>query len=429
MEIILNPPKSLWKKLCTRNIPDDSKIEATVREIIANVKENGDEALKEYALKFDGLDSLSIPVSDLEIEEAYDKVDDNLKSAIHKAAENICRFHLAQRPSEIKVETTPGVVCYQKPVAIKKVGLYIPGGQAPLFSTVLMLACPAMIAGCQEVILCTPRGRDGKISPEILYAAHFCNVHKIYGIGGAQAIAAMAYGTETVSPVNKIFGPGNRYVTKAKMLVTDRVAIDMPAGPSEVLVFADETAQPDFVAADLLSQAEHGPDSQAILVCDKKEIADKVVESVERLGSKLSRTDSIRKSLSQSRALVFDDTDTAIEFIDEYAPEHLIISTSQPWEKAGKISCAGSVFIGNYSPESAGDYASGTNHTLPTSGWATSFSGVNLDSFLHKITYQELTREGLASLAPVITSMAKAEGLDAHALAVDIRTLERREPK
>lgn len=421
MDTIINPARENWQRLCERNIPDDAEIEESVRLIIAEVRKNGDEALKLFARKFDGLKDLEIKVSEEEVKTACEAVSQDVKEAIRRAAENISRFHKAQLPEEIKVETQPGVTCYQRPRAIKRVGLYIPGGKAPLFSTVLMLAFPAKIAGCAEIVLCTPRGRDGKISDEILYAAAFAGVTEIYGVGGAQAIAALAYGSETIRPVNKIFGPGNRYVTKAKMMVSHKVAIDMPAGPSEVLVLADETAEADFVAADLLSQAEHGPDSQAILVCTNVEIAEKVNESVESLRKSLNRSESIDKSLSQSRALVFDKMQDCIDFINSYGSEHLILSVKNPWWIADQIDAAGSIFIGNFSPESAGDYASGTNHTLPTSGWAATYSGVNIDSFQHKITYQELTKEGLVSLSDTITTMARAEGLDAHALAVEIR--------
>ncbi|MDE5671922.1 MAG: histidinol dehydrogenase, partial [Duncaniella sp.] len=322
------------------------------------------------------------------------------------------------------VATLPGVRCLQRPVAIDRVGLYIPGGQAPLFSTVLMLACPAKIAGCREVILCTPQSGDRPIAPEILYAASVCGIDRIYRVGGAQAIAAMALGTETIGRVDKIFGPGNRYVTKAKQKLSSVVAIDMPAGPSEVLVMADSSADATFVAADLLSQAEHGRDSQAILVCDSEETARKVDAEVSRLMTCLSRTESVEGSLSHSRLIVFTDKDDMMDFVNAYAPEHLIISMRDAWALASKVRAAGSVFIGNYSPESAGDYASGTNHTLPTAAWARSYSGVNLDSFMRKITYQELTREGLGLLAPTIVAMAEAEGLDAHALAVKVRIAE-----
>lgn len=421
MQIFDNPQRSLWSALNERNIPDDPEVDKLVDGIIEDVRIHGDSALIAMAQKFDGTDISAFEVSDAEIAEACDKVDDKTKAAINLAKENITRFHEAQWPHPVEVETIPGVKCVQKPVAIERVGLYIPGGRAPLFSTVLMLACPAKIAGCKEVILCTPQSGNRPIAPEILYTAAICGVDKIFRIGGAQAIAAMAYGTGAIPKVDKIFGPGNRFVTKAKQKLTSVVAIDMPAGPSEVLVMADESAQPEFVAADLLSQAEHGPDSQAILVCTSLDIAKAVEKNVALLTARLSREESVASSLSKSRLIVFSDRDTMIDFVNSYAPEHLIISMTDPWEIAGRIKAAGSIFIGNYSPESAGDYASGTNHTLPTGGWATSFSGVNLDSFFRKITYQELTKEGLQRLSDTITIMANAEGLDAHALAVTIR--------
>ena len=317
----------------------------------------------------------------------------------------------------------PGVRCVQRAVAIGRAGLYIPGGKAPLFSTVLMLALPARIAGCREVILCTPCGRDGRIAPEILYAADLCGVDRVFALGGAQAVAAMAYGTESIPRVDKIFGPGNRYVTKAKQLAgAADVAVDLPAGPSEVLVLADEDARPEFAAADLLSQAEHGDDSQAVLVCRSEEFAQRAIASVGEQAARLSRRDAIGNSLANSRIVVFSDRDEQIAFADTYAPEHLIVAMRDAWDAAARITAAGSVFIGGYSPESAGDYASGTNHTLPTGGWARAYSGVNTESFMRKITYQELTRGGLEALAPTITAMAEAEGLDAHANAVRIRT-------
>lgn len=421
MQIFDNPQRSLWSALNERNIPDDPEVDKLVDGIIEDVRIHGDSALIAMAQKFDGTDISAFEVSDAEIAEACDKVDDKTKAAINLAKENITRFHEAQWPHPVEVETIPGVKCVQKPVAIERVGLYIPGGRAPLFSTVLMLACPAKIAGCKEVILCTPQSGNRPIAPEILYTAAICGVDKIFRIGGAQAIAAMAYGTGAIPKVDKIFGPGNRFVTKAKQKLTSVVAIDMPAGPSEVLVMADESAQPEFVAADILSQAEHGPDSQAILVCTSLDIAKAVEKDVALLIARLSREESVASSLSKSRLIVFSDRDTMIDFVNSYAPEHLIISMTDPWEIAGRIKAAGSIFIGNYSPESAGDYASGTNHTLPTGGWATSFSGVNLDSFFRKITYQELTKEGLQRLSDTITIMANAEGLDAHALAVTIR--------
>lgn len=421
MDIFVNPSKTEWSPLIERNIPDDPDVSAAVSDIIECVRNNGDSALRDMAKRFDHADLKDLKVSQAEIAEACDNVSEEVKAAIAIAKENITKFHAAQRPPVVDVTTVPGVRCVQRPVAIRRVGLYIPGGQAPLFSTVLMLACPAAIAGCHDVILCTPQSGNRPISPEILYAASICGIDKIYRVGGAQAIAAMALGTETIGRVDKIFGPGNRFVTKAKQQLSSVVAIDMPAGPSEVLVMADDSADPVFVASDLLSQAEHGPDSQAILVCTSNEIARKTCQEVDRLKARLSRAESVERSLSHSRIIVFTDKDDMIGFVNDYAPEHLIISMSSPWSVADKITAAGSVFIGNYSPESAGDYASGTNHTLPTGAWARSYSGVNLDSFMRKITYQELTPEGLSNIAPAIIAMADAEGLDAHALAVKMR--------
>lgn len=422
MDIVVNPLRSQWKALTERNIPDDPQVTKAVEAIISDVRARGDEALREMAMKFDHADINELEVSEAEIDEACRLVPERVKEAIRAGAANIRRFHEAQMPDMVKVETMPGVICMQRPVPITKVGLYIPGGQAPLFSTVLMLAIPATIAGCHQIILCTPQSGDRSISPEILFAARECGIHKVYRVGGAQAVAAMALGTSSIPRVHKIFGPGNRFVTKAKQMLTSEVAIDMPAGPSEVLVMADETADPRFVASDMLSQAEHGPDSQAICVCTSEAIADAVREQVAQISARLSRTSSIEKSLSHSHIIVMDDRDAMIDLVNEYAPEHLIISMDNPWSIADRITAAGSIFIGNYSPESAGDYASGTNHTLPTNGWAHSFSGVNIDSFMRKITYQELSREGLDGIASTIVTMAEAEGLDAHAMAVKIRT-------
>ena len=420
MQTFINPLRSEWTALTERNIPDDPAVDAAVSAIIDEVRAKGDAALREMALKFDRCNVGALEVSEAEIAEGCARVSDEVKAAIGLAKENISKFHAAQMPEEVDVTTLPGVRCLQRPVAIDRVGLYIPGGQAPLFSTVLMLACPAKIAGCREVILCTPQSGDRPIAPEILYAASICGIDRIYRVGGAQAIAAMALGTETIGRVDKIFGPGNRYVTKAKQHLSSVMAIDMPAGPSEVLVMADSSADATFVAADLLSQAEHGRDSQAILVCDSEETARKVDAEVRRLMNRLSRAESVEGSLSHSRLVVFTDSDDMMDFVNAYAPEHLIISMRDAWTLASKVRAAGSVFIGNYSPESAGDYASGTNHTLPTAAWARSYSGVNIDSFMRKITYQELTRDGLGLLAPTIVAMAEAEGLDAHALAVKV---------
>lgn len=424
MEIIIRPFAAEWEELCRRNIPNDNDIEERVGEIIEKVRKDGDSALREYASKFDGYSGESLKLTEDEILEACGKVKDDVREAIDIAAGNIRLFHESQISPTVDVETMPGIRCVQKSVAIGRVGLYIPGGRAPLFSTVLMLAIPARLAGCKEVVMCTPESGEYGISPEILYAAHICGVDSIYRVGGAQAIASMAYGTESIPTVDKIFGPGNRYVTKAKQILSRVVAIDMPAGPSEVMVMADATCNPAFVAADMLSQAEHGPDSQAIVVCDSEELAMNIAEELELQSYRLPRRDSIMGSLSHSRIIVIPSHRLMIDFANEYAPEHLIISMINPWDVAKGINAAGSVFIGNYSPESVGDYASGTNHTLPTSGWARSFSGVNIDSFMRKITYQELTPEGLERIKDVVTTMARAEGLEAHARAAEIRANE-----
>ena len=412
---------SEWPALCERVVADDAVIAGRVDAIIERVRRDGDNAIRELASEIDGVQLAAIEVSEEEKREAFALVPQDLKDAIAKAARNITRFHMAQRFNDIEVVTSPGVKCVQRAVPIQRVGLYVPGGTAPLFSTVLMLAIPAKVAGCKEIVLCTPVNKQGKVAPAVLSAAMVCGVDHIYKVGGAQAVAAMAYGTETIPAVDKIFGPGNRYVTKAKERVTNRVSIDMPAGPSEVLVMADATASPAFVASDLLSQAEHGVDSQAVLVCGNSNIADAVVAAVAEQLEKLPRKDMAAKALENSRVVVLPTVEQQVAFVNEYAPEHLIISMENPWGVAEQITAAGSVFIGNYSPESAGDYASGTNHTLPTSGWARSCSGVNLDSFVRKITYQELTEEGICELGDTIVTMAKAEGLDAHAAAALLR--------
>ncbi|WP_297060046.1 histidinol dehydrogenase [uncultured Duncaniella sp.] len=422
METIITPPRELWDALTARNIPaDDPEVTRTVERIVEDVRSRGDEALREYAMRFDGAEPGSIEISEEEMDRGIAAVPPAVAAAIDAAARNIEAFHRAQLPRPVEVETAPGVKCLQRAVPISRVGLYIPGGRAPLFSTVLMLAIPARLAGCREVVMCTPASGTNPISPEILYAARTAGVHHIYKVGGAQAIAAMAFGTATIGRVDKIFGPGNRFVTKAKQLVSAVTAIDMPAGPSEVMIMADGSACPAFVAADMLSQAEHGPDSQAIALCDSMDLAAKIASEVERQTALLSRRGLVEGSLSKSRIIVLGTRGEMTEFANLYAAEHLIISMRDPWEIAGSITAAGSVFIGNYSPESAGDYASGTNHTLPTGGWARSMSGVNIESYMRRITYQELTPAGLAALAPVITAMATAEGLDAHAAAVNIR--------
>lgn len=422
MKIYVNPPQTEWTALCRRAEQDNSLIEERVKTIVERVALEGDAAIKVLAQDIDGVVLQSLKVEEGEFEEAEAKVSDEVRAAIDVAIKNISAFHAAQMPREIRVETQPGVVCIQRPVAIERVGLYIPGGTAPLFSTVLMLALPARIAGCREVVLCTPTNKQGEVAAEVLYAAKQCGVTSVYKIGGAQAVAAMAYGTESVPKVGKIFGPGNRYVTIAKQLVSGRnTSIDMPAGPSEVMVMADESASAEFVAADFLSQAEHGKDSQAMVVCSSVAIAEAVKAEVERQAALLSREEYVSESLKHSRAVVFDEREQMIAFANEYAAEHLIVAMADAWSVVDKITAAGSIFVGNYSPESAGDYASGTNHTLPTSGWAHSCSGVNVDSFMRKMTIQELTQKGLQALAPTIVAMADAEGLEAHAAAVKVR--------
>ena len=422
MNIFVNPPRGEWAELCRRAEQDNSLIAERVQTIVDRVAREGDATLKALAKDIDGVELASLKVSDEEFKEAAEKVSPEVKAAIEVARKNISAFHTAQLPREVRVETQPGVVCIQRPVAIRRVGLYIPGGTAPLFSTVLMLALPAKIAGCEEVVLCTPTNKEGKVAAEVLYAAQQCGVTSVYKIGGAQAVAAMAYGTESVPKVDKIFGPGNRYVTLAKQLVSGRnTSIDMPAGPSEVMVMADESADARFVAADLLSQAEHGRDSQAMVVCNSESLAEAVMAEVERQAAQLSRGEYIAESLKNSRAVVFESRQEMIDFANAYAAEHLIVSMQDAWSVVDKITAAGSIFVGNYSPESAGDYASGTNHTLPTSGWAHSCSGVNVDSFMRKMTIQELSKEGLQGLSSTIVAMADAEGLEAHAAAVKVR--------
>ena len=422
-KIYVNPPRSEWPALTARCTRQEEEIGERVAAILAEVRTGGDAALRRIVRRIEGYLPETFEVTRERRAEAAKAVSPQLKAALEQAKANIEAFHRAQLPAQVEVETMPGVRCVQRAVAIGRAGLYIPGGKAPLFSTVLMLALPARIAGCREVILCTPCGRDGRIAPEILYAADLCGVDRVFALGGAQAVAAMAYGTESIPRVDKIFGPGNRYVTKAKQLAgAADVAVDLPAGPSEVLVLADEDARPEFAAADLLSQAEHGDDSQAVLVCRSEEFAQRAIASVGEQAARLSRRDAIGNSLANSRIVVFSDPAEQIAFADAYAPEPLIVAMRGAGAAAARITAAGSVFIGGYSPESAGDYASGTNHTLPTGGWARAYSGVNTESFMRKITYQELTRGGLEALAPTITAMAEAEGLDAHANAVRIRT-------
>lgn len=421
----VEPARSEWKALAERASDNDSDIEASVKAILEDVRTNGDQALIALENKFDGagfVKASDLKVSEAEIAEAAAAVPEELKVAIEAAYSNITKFHEAQMPKAVEVETSKGVKCWQKAVPIRRVGLYIPGGRAPLFSTVLMLAAPAKVAGCKEIVLCTPPGKDGKANPVIVYTAMLCGVDCILKTGGAQAVAAMAYGTQTIDRCDKIFGPGNRFVMKAKQMVgLTQTAIDMPAGPSEVMVLADETADPEFVASDFLSQSEHGPDSQSILVCTSEEVAEAVQAAVDRQCALLSRGEIVAKALDHSRFVVFKDRKDIIDFANEYAAEHLIVSMKDPWSVVDEIYAAGSVFVGNYSPESAGDYASGTNHTLPTSGWARSFSGLNLDAFMRKMTIQELSEEGLRALGGTIRTMALAEGLDAHAAAVEVR--------
>ena len=422
MEIIKYPSREEWPLLLTRPALNVSMLFDTVRPVLNEVRAEGDAAVRRYEEKFDNVTLSDLQVSEEEINEAKNLVSDELQQAIRTAKGNIEKFHASQRFTGQKVETTTGVTCWQKAVAIEKVGLYIPGGTAPLFSTVLMLAVPARIAGCKEVVLCTPPDKDGRVHPAILFAAEVAGVNKIFKIGGIQAIAAMAYGTESVPKVYKIFGPGNQYVTAAKQLVSLKdVAIDMPAGPSEVEVIADEKANPDFIAADFLSQAEHGVDSQAILFTSSEYIVDKVVRAIEDQLEKLSRKEIIEKSLSHSRIIVLDNEQEVIDFTNQYAPEHLIIQMENYSDVAEKVENAGSVFMGAYTPESAGDYASGTNHTLPTNGYAKAYSGVNLDSFIKKITFQEITSEGIRNLGGAIQTMAANELLDAHRNAVTVR--------
>ena len=422
MILISNPDKSQWQEILKRPVMNTENLFDTVRSVIDRVKEEGDRAVLDYEEKFDKVMLASLAVSEEEQQEAENLVSEDLKAAIRLAKQNIETFHAAQRFEGKKVQTQPGVTCWQKAVAIEKVGLYIPGGTAPLFSTVLMLAVPARIAGCKEIVLCTPPGRDGKVHPAVLFAAKVAGVNRIFKAGGIQAIATMAYGTESVPKVYKIFGPGNQYVTAAKQLVSLRdVAIDMPAGPSEVEVLADETANPIFVAADLLSQAEHGVDSQAILITTSVELQQAVKVEVERQLALLPRKEIAEKSLANSKLIVVDSMAEAIELTNAYAPEHLIIETEDYLSVAERIVNAGSVFLGSLTPESAGDYASGTNHTLPTNGYAKAYSGVSLDSFIRKITFQEIKPEGLNIIGPAIELMAANEQLDAHKNAVSVR--------
>ena len=422
MKKILYPHKSEWAELLKRPTQDVSTLFENVSTILKNVKANGDKAVLEYAEQFDRVKLESLAVTPEEMKEAEAQVPIELKVAILLAQRNIYTFHKKQKFEGKKVETMEGVTCWQKAVGIEKVGLYVPGGTAPLFSTVLMLAVPAKIAGCKEIVLCTPPNKEGKVNPAILYAAQVAGVSKIFKAGGVQAIGAMAYGTESVPKVYKIFGPGNQYVMAAKQMVAMHdVAIDMPAGPSEVEVIADETANPKFVAADLLSQAEHGVDSQVVLVTTSEKLLEEVEYEVQHQLARLPRWQIAEKSLVNSKLILVKDMEEAIEITNEYAPEHLIVETKDYMEVAEKVVNAGSVFLGSYTPESAGDYASGTNHTLPTNGYAKAYSGVSLDSFIRKITFQEISREGIQNIGPAIEVMAAHEQLDAHKNAVSVR--------
>jgi len=420
MNIIENPTRKDWKVLTQRPSMNDAIIQEKVSNILQEVKEKGDKALLKFAKDFDNFEGEIFEVGKEEIKTSGEKISLELRSALQMAYYNIYKFHEAQKPKEIEVRIQFGVRCWQRASAIEKVGFYIPGGTAPLFSTVLMLGVPAQIANCQEIILCTPAQKE--IHPAILYAANLVGVHKIYRVGGAQAIAAMGYGTESIPQVDKIFGPGNQYVTTAKMLMAkEGMAIDMPAGPSELLVMADETCIPEFVAADLLSQAEHGEDSQVVLLAKNKEIATKVIKEIKKQLENLPKKNIAEKSLENSRYIIFDNLKEMIDFSNFYAPEHLIIASESYEGISRKITNAGSVFLGNFAPESAGDYASGTNHTLPTNAFAKAYSGVSLDSFLKKITFQHISQEGISVLGKTISIMAEAESLEAHKKAVDIR--------
>lgn len=422
MKVIYNPQRDTWKTLCTRPQIDREVLDPSIRRILEDVRTRGDQALIDLTLEFDGVRISAPSIGADEIARAESSLDAALTSAMQVAARNIEAFHASQRQDPKAIETMPGVTCWRKGVPIDSVGIYIPGGSAPLFSTVLMLGIPARLAGCSDVILCTPPDKQGRVNPAILYAAQLAGITKIFKVGGAQAIAAMAYGTASVPAVYKIFGPGNQFVTRAKQLVSEEgVAIDMPAGPSEVLVLADATANPVFIAADLLSQAEHGPDSQVMLVALNEVDTDAIQTEVDRQLNELPRRDVAARALENSRVVIFDSMDMAMRFSNAYAPEHLIINTANAASLAGQVTNAGSVFIGAWSPEAAGDYASGTNHTLPTNGYARAFAGVSLDSFLKYITFQEITTDGIKAIGPVVERMAEAESLQGHKAAITKR--------
>jgi len=422
VQTFINPSEDKWPQITGRSHLDTPALNKTVSDILNDVKENGDAAVKKYNLQFDGVVSGELKVSQDEFNEALSLVNEDLKAAIQLARENIYRFHVAQKEAVIKIETTTGVTCWRESIPVEKVGLYIPGGTAPLFSTLLMLGIPALIAGCKNILVCTPRGKDGKINPVILYVAHLLGLKNIYKTGGVQAIGAMAYGTQSVDAVYKIFGPGNQYVTTAKQLVNQQgIAIDMPAGPSEVAIYADESCRPHFVASDLLSQAEHGADSQVILVASSIKIMDEIRFQMDVQAEALPRKNIIKECLGGSRMVVMENVTDAFSLLNEYAAEHLIIASDNAEALAKYVRNAGSVFLGNYSPESAGDYASGTNHTLPTNGNARAYSGVSVDSFVKKITFQKIEKEGLQKIGNAVELMAAAEGLDAHKNAITIR--------
>jgi histidinol dehydrogenase len=422
MQIIKYPEKETWSQLVSRPELDSGALLATVSKVISDIKTNGDVALFEYINKFDSGLKGELRVSHEAIGSAVSKLSSELKAAIDLAFSNIARFHDSQVDVVKRVETFPGVVCWRQSIAIERVGLYIPGGTAPLFSTVLMLGIPAQLAGCKEVVLCTPANKNGEVNPAILYAAQKAGITEIYKVGGAQAIAAMGIGTASIQKVDKIFGPGNQYVTAAKQLIQlNGVAIDMPAGPSEVCILADETANPAFIAADLLSQAEHGIDSQVFLVSDSEFVLTEALRELEIQLERLERKNLAASALENSKAILVHNLDEGLELVNAYAAEHLIIASDKASEFVSLVKHAGSVFLGNYTPESAGDYASGTNHTLPTNGYARAYSGVSLDSFVRKVTFQQITAEGIKQLGQTIITMAEAEGLDAHAEAVRIR--------
>lgn len=422
MTIYKYPKRSVWAEIVKRPTFDNSQLKDLVSSLLEDIRQGGDEVIKLLEAKFDHCELSKLRVSVKEFNEAAKVIDKDLAFAIRQAAHNISMFHESQRSSHHKVETQPGVTCWQKDIPIDRVGLYVPGGTAPLFSTVLMLAIPARIAGCGKIVLCTPPNAEGKVNPAILFAAHVAGVTEVYKCGGVQAIGAMAYGTKSIPKVYKIFGPGNQFVQMAKQLVSLRdVAIDMPAGPSEVAVIADASANLEYVASDFLSQAEHGADSQSVLFTDSKDVAQRFPQVMEQQLAKLSRQDLTRKSLSHSKVILLRTQNEIMELVNEYAPEHLIINTVNYEDLAECVRNAGSVFLGPYSPESAGDYASGTNHTLPTNGYAKAYNGVNLDSYMRKVTFQHLTREGLSGIGPTIEVMAQNEQLDAHKNAVTLR--------